>query len=148
MRITTLATMVFGLVLSASVTSAEPVREFAGWVSQLRAQNGLGPLKTSSKLEKIANKHAQDMEKRGFFSHTGSDGSTIGRRAKRGGYKYCTIGENIAQGQKSAQEAMRDWTKSPAHKANMLKKGVTEIGVVRTKSNYWVLVVAGKRGDC
>lgn len=136
------------LTLPAQTATAEPVREFASWVTALRAKHGLGPVKVNTKLEKVAESHAQDMSRKKFFSHTGSNGATIGKRTKRAGYRYCTVGENIAQGQKSAQEAMAAWQGSAGHLKNMLKRGITEIGVARTGDNYWVMVVGGQRGDC
>ena len=127
---------------------AEPQPQFAAWVSELRAKHGLGPVRMNAKLMEAAERHAQDMAKRGIFSHTGSNGSKIGTRAKRAGYRYCKIGENIAMGQKTAQAAMKAWEMSAGHLKNMLKRGVTEIGVARSSENHWVLVVAGRLGSC
>ena len=67
-----LASLTFSL--GANIAEAEPQRQFAQWVSDLRAKHGLGPVRVNAKLERTADRHAQDMLKHGFFSHTGSDG--------------------------------------------------------------------------
>lgn len=137
------------LALSAGVSSAaEAKREFVQMVSQFRAGAGLGPVAVSRKLEQAAAKHADDMARRGFFSHTGSDGSSVGKRAKRVGYRYCRIVENIAKGQASSADVMRDWAKSPGHRQNMLDPKVKEIGVAKGAGNTWVMVIATKLREC
>ena len=47
------------------------------------------------------------------------------------------IGENIAAGQQSFDEALRDWMKSTSHCKMIMDSTVKEIGVARS-GNYWV----------
>ncbi len=148
MRYLLVLALVFAFSFVAGTTEADPQPQFAAWVTELRAKHGLGPVKNNRKLEKAAELHAQDMMKRGFFDHRGSNGSTPGKRAKKVGYRYCKIGENIAMGQKSAQEAMNSWIQSSGHLKNMLIRGASEIGVARTGQNHWVMVVAGPYRTC
>ena len=49
-------------------------------------------------LDRTALIHAQDMAKKNFFEHQGSDGSTVAARATKVGYDWRSIGENIAAG--------------------------------------------------
>jgi uncharacterized protein YkwD len=52
------------------------------------------------------------------------------------GLRFSAAAENIAYGQRSAQEVMNSWMNSPGHKANILSKSYTQIGVgVAKKSN-------------
>ena len=47
-------------------------------------------------------------------------------------------GENIAQGQTSAQQVMTDWMNSSGHRANILNCQFTAIGVgLNTNGWYW-----------
>ncbi|RFP88364.1 CAP domain-containing protein [Rhodobacteraceae bacterium 63075] len=117
-------------------------------VSGFRAEQGLGPVKANPKLELAAERHAQDMARRGFFSHTGSNGSSVGKRARRAGYRFCVIAENIAKGQRSAAEAMRSWMASPGHRRNMLDRRIKEIGVARAPGNIWVMVLGAQLRTC
>jgi uncharacterized protein YkwD len=62
------------------------------------------------------------------MAHTGTDGSEAGTRAARAGYSWRLIGENIAAGQNSAQEAVAGWLESPGHCANLMNPSFTEMG--------------------
>ena len=92
------------------------------------------------------------MAARDFFSHTGADGSTMGRRLTQTGYIWGLVAENIAAGQKGALEAIRTWMDSPGHRRNILMKGVIHIGLAHVRrdpdpgdisfKDYWVMVLA------
>lgn len=148
MRYLIVLALVFVFSIAAGDTQAEPQPQFAAWVSELRAKHGLGPVQNNRKLQKTAELHAQDMMKRGFFDHRGSNGSSVGKRAKKMGYRFCKISENIAMGQKSAQAVMNDWIKSSGHFKNMLLRGGVHIGVARSSQNHWVMVIAGPYRSC
>ena len=132
--------MVFSLI--SANAEAQPVRQM---LNGLRAEQGLGPVTPSPRLEEAAKRHALDMSRRGFFSHEGSDGSDVMDRARRVGYAACAIAENIAKGQKTLSEVLGDWAKSPPHRKNMLSPEVRDYGLVRAPGDVWVLVL-GKDG--
>ena len=136
------------LVLLAGGASAEPARDVAKLASDFRVSKGLNPLAISPVLEAAAEAHARDMAKRGFFSHKGSDGSSVATRAKRKGYRYCLIAENIAKGQASAAEVMQSWIGSKGHRDNMLRRKMREIGVAHVKGDIWVMVLGTGMGGC
>lgn len=127
-----------------TVVQSEPNRDVASLTNQYRAQHGLPPLRVNASLERVAELHGRDMVRHRFFSHSGSDGSDIGDRALRGGYRYCVIAENIAQGHRSASAVAKGWMKSPGHRRNMLDRTVTEIGVTRGQGNTWVMVLGSR----
>ena len=135
------------LVWLAGAAAAEPVREVAAATNAFRAEHGLAPLAVSPVLEAVAEAHGRDMAAKGFFDHRGSDGSSVVRRAKRQGYRFCLVAENIAKGQRSPAEAMRSWTGSAGHRSNMLQPDLREIGVIRT-GDIWVMVLGTKMGAC
>ena len=110
-----------------------------------RARAGLSPVAANGTLERIAAGHAQDMEQRDFFSHTSSNGQTLGQRTRAGGYGYCSVAENIARGQRSVEEVHQSWMTSSGHRANNLSGTVTEYGLARV-DDTWVLVLAS--GGC
>ncbi|UYV36941.1 CAP domain-containing protein [Rhodobacteraceae bacterium D3-12] len=142
------ATLAAAIAICASVLSAEPVREVVQLTNAFRAQNGLGALAISPVLEAVAEGHGRDMAKKGFFSHKGSNGSSVGKRAKRKGYRFCLIAENIAKGQRTPQEVMQSWITSKGHRSNMLQRKAREIGVIREAGNIWVMVIGSPRGGC
>ena len=55
-------------------------------------------LTLDERLRCAARKHSKDMSVNGFFSHTGSDGSTPWARMNSAGYTYTRAAENIAAG--------------------------------------------------
>ena len=87
------------------------------------------PVKWSQLLADISARHAGDMAKNSYFSHTGLDGSTPAVRVTRGGYKFRATGENIAAGQTTPDEAVAGWIKSPPHCENLMNPVYTEMGV-------------------
>ncbi len=110
-------------------------------LNTFRATKGRTPVAYSQVLERAAQAHAQDMVRREYFDHTGSDGSTIGDRLKAQGYGFCFAAENIAKGQSSLDEVMKSWANSSGHRKNMVHKKVTEFALARADGNIWVMVL-------
>jgi uncharacterized protein YkwD len=80
-------------------------------------------------LEAVADEHSRDMGDNNFFSHTGSDGLSVGDRVTNAGYNWSAVGENIAAGQPTVDAVMAAWLGSPGHCANIMSTSYTEIGV-------------------
>lgn len=118
---------------------------FGQLLNQERVRAGLSPVSANGTLERIAAGHAQDMEQRDFFSHTSSNGRTLGQRTRAGGYGFCSVAENIARGQRSVEEVHQTWMASRGHRANNLSRSATEYGLARV-DDTWVLVLAS--GGC
>ncbi len=99
--------------------------------NQARGRAGLGTLNASSQLNAAAQKHADDMAQNGKFSHTGSNGSSMGDRIKAENYRFRRVAENIAyRGPSDDPEgAIESWLKSQGHRENMLNRQFTDIGL-------------------
>jgi uncharacterized protein YkwD len=86
-----------------------------------------------------------------FFSHTGSDGLTVGDRVRNAGYDWSAVGENIAAGQQTINTVMMVWLESPGHCANIMRPIYTEFGAASYSvygsdySIYWTQVFARPR---
>lgn len=98
-----------------------------------RAAHGLGPLTADRRLAAAAQAHNDDMVRRGFFAHESPDGATVADRVRAAGYAYGVVAENIAAGQRTADEVVQGWMDSPGHRANILNRDVREIGVGYTE---------------
>ena len=110
----------------AESTQAEAILNL---VNRERQKAGVPALTLSEKLTSIANTKAQDMADKNYFSH---DSPTYGSpfdMLKHFGVSYSAAGENIAAGQKTAEEVMNSWMNSSGHKANILNKNYTQLGV-------------------
>lgn len=94
-------------------------------------------------LERAAAEHSQDMANHNYFDHTGHDGSTVAMRATRAGYKWKTVGENLASGIMTPEEVVSGWVGSPHHCANLMDARFTQMAVAYAVNNasnngiYW-----------
>lgn len=103
-----------------------------------RAVKGCKALKVSKRLTTSAQRHANDMSKKDYFSHTSADGTTWDQRIERAGWKR-PAGENIAVGFPSAVGVLKGWMDSPGHKRNILDCNFKYIGVgYAADGGYWV----------
>ena len=98
-------------------------------VNTERRKAGLQPLKLSEKLTSIANTKAKDMADKNYFSHQSPTYGSPFDMLHEFGVSYSSAGENIAAGQRSAEQVMNDWMNSSGHRANILNKNYTELGV-------------------
>jgi uncharacterized protein YkwD len=107
--------------------------------NEFRKSKGLPPLTVNEKLEKAAQKHAENMARTGRFSHN-LDGKSPLDRMRDEGYMGFG-GENIQVNPSTAPAtvAVGSWKNSPGHRANMLRESFKEIGVgvARSKSGMW-----------
>ena len=99
-----------------------------------RAMPAVAPLRDSPLLDRSAQMQASDMARHHFFDHTGSDGSTPADRARRAGYAWRAVGENIALGPETAAEVVRGWLGSPGHCENIMDANYTEMGLAAALS--------------
>jgi uncharacterized protein YkwD len=98
-------------------------------VNAERAQAGCKALTVDSRLAAAARKHSADMVARNYFDHTTPDGVEFATRIDNEGYKWSTVGENIAAGQPDATSVMKAWMNSPGHRANILNCKFVNIGI-------------------
>lgn len=125
-------------------STADDIARVADLVNAERQRNRLAPLKVVERLCISARWHAMDMAVGGYFDHKDRLGRTVGQRLQSFGYRYTYCGQNIAAGQKSAEDAVQAWMNSPSHRENILRPEFKEMGVaVVTNANskygrYWV----------
>lgn len=103
-----------------------------------RAKAGLPALKTDWELARVAEHKSLDMKNKGYFSHNSPTYGSPFDMIKAYGISYRSAGENIAQGQRSAQQVVTAWMNSSGHRANILNKNYTHIGVgYVADGHYW-----------
>lgn len=112
-------------------------------VNAERRKAGRRTLILAPELNAVAQAHACDMARRGYFSHTSPDGRGMMDRARRAGITgYCTMGENIAKGQADIPSVMGSWMRSSGHRRNILDGDYTAAGFGRAPGAHWVQVFA------
>ena len=118
----------------------------ASMISGYRKNNGLGDISVDPVLMRAAEQQARAMARRDKLDHNA--GGPFAQRMKSSGYAYKVGAENIGAGYHTLAEAFSGWRDSPPHRANMLLKGVTQMGIAavydpNTKYKvFWALIVA------
>ena len=109
-------------------------------VNTERAKEGLAPLTIDPSVEKAATVRANEIQSK--FDHTRPNGSSFSSALKEQGVNYRGAGENIAWGQRTPEEVVTAWMNSAGHRANIMNKSFTHIGVGNTQNGsgtqYWV----------
>ena len=118
----------------------------ASMISGYRANNGLPTVALDPELTRLAQAQAAVMAKRDKLDH--GAGKPFVARLKAAGYDAKTAAENIGAGYHTLAEAFSGWRDSPPHKANMLLKGATRMGIAAVYAPtskykvYWALILA------
>lgn len=119
-------------------------------VSGYRRNNGLNPLQTDPGLTRMAEEHARTMAGRGAVEHNFSGAKNFNERVRASGFDAKFAVENVGGGYHTLAEAFSGWRDSPSHRANMLRKGVTHMGIAAIPAPhskykvFWCLVLAAK----
>jgi uncharacterized protein YkwD len=109
--------------------------QVAARVNLVRRWNGLRPLRVSRGLTTAARRHSRDMGLKGYFDHDSVSGTAFWSRIERNyasrGFGRWEVGENIAWSspRATAAQVVRQWMRSPAHRANMLSRTWRELGL-------------------
>ena len=103
------------------------VEQVVALVNIERAKAGLPALTMSEDLNRAAQIRAKEIVQ--SFSHTRPNGSSFSSVLKENGISYRGAGENIAWGQRTPEAVVNAWMNSAGHRANILNKNYTTIGV-------------------
>ena len=110
---------------------------------------GRPPLAWSPRLAAAAEDHSRAMAEQAFFDHVDREGRRVAQRADAAGYRWRSIGENLAAGHRTLDDALRGWLRSEGHCRNLLDERFTDFGLARVVSQrpndryrvYWTLVL-------
>ena len=118
----------------------------ASMISLYRQNNGLGPVSVDPALMTLAESQSQAMASRNKLDHDVK--GPLAKRLNASGYPATAAVENVSAGYHTMAEAFSGWRDSPPHRANMLKSGVTKLGIAasyapNTKYKvFWTLIMA------
>ena len=117
---------------TGALTNLEKVRDdMLVRVNKERVARKLAPLRRHPRLDEAAQRHADDMFSRRYYSHDSPDsrdGKTAIDRIQALGYRAKYAGENIARGQYSVDEVMDGWMESPTHRDHLLSPVFDDVG--------------------
>lgn len=118
-------------------------------INGTRAANGRPPLRYNVNLEAAARSQANLMAAKDKLSH--DLGVTLRQRVTTAGYDGA-VGENVAGGQNTLDQAISGWLASPAHRDTLLSTKFQEFGLAvatvpsSKKSKYrtyWAFIAGG-----
>ena len=118
----------------------------ASMISQYRGNNGLPAVAVDAELMRLAEAQSQAMAAQNKLDHDVR--APLAKRFAGAGYAATVAVENVSAGYHTLAEAFSGWRDSPPHKANMLKGGVTKLGIAasyapNTKYKvFWTLILA------
>jgi hypothetical protein len=118
----------------------------ASMISLYRQNNGLGGVAVDPELMKLAESQSQAMASHNKLDHDIK--APLARRLNAAGYPASLAVENVSAGYHTLAEAFSGWRDSPPHRENMLKNGVTKLGIAasyapNTKYKvFWTLILA------
>lgn len=128
-----------------TIPEASPLKTLENEVFELvnkeRVKAGLQPFTYNWEAARVARIKSQDMIDSKYFGHTSPSYGSPFKMLESYGLRFSAAAENIAYGQRTAAEVMNSWMNSAGHKANILSKSVTQIGVGAAKAAngtiYW-----------
>ncbi|HET9329881.1 MAG TPA: CAP domain-containing protein [Steroidobacteraceae bacterium] len=109
------------------------------------------PVTLSRTLDGVALGHAADMAAHNYFEHQDLTGQSPADRVRASGYRESLVGENIAYGPNSIEEAVQGWLDSPDHCENIMDPRFAQIGIAAAAGRsvrhglYWVQLLAEPR---
>jgi uncharacterized protein YkwD len=139
-----------GATLGAPAVSLGSVDAAAAarMISDYRASRGLSPVAVDNRLIRIAADQVLKMGAAGQLAHVLPGQGSFQRRIEAGGYNAAIAAENIGAGYDSLAEAIAGWKASPDHNINLLRPGLTQIGIAVANApgtrygTWWSLVLA------
>lgn len=104
--------------------------------NEKRLENNTNTLTVNPLLQKAAELKALDMANKGYFAHNTPDGKTPWYFLDQVDYNYKYAGENLAVNFTESRDVTLAWMNSPGHRANIVKKEYTEIGIATAEGFY------------
>ncbi len=101
-----------------------------------RSESNESILAVNPLLVQAATEKAEDMASKEYFAHTSPEGITPWYWFKKVGYSFTYAGENLAIDFTESEAVQNAWLNSPTHRANILNKNFTEIGIAVKNGKY------------
>lgn len=123
----------------AASVALPPLSESAAMLNVMntrRGDAGSDPLAVNAILQREAQEHADDMARRGYFSHESPEGVTFQQRMSSSGYPSAMLAENIGLTSGQAAEVVSLWMDSEGHRTTVLDPRFTAVGVGVARGAY------------
>ncbi len=101
-----------------------------------REKENLSPLALDEKLNEIAKDKVNLLIKEGKLNHLAGGYKSLGEFLRTYDVEFLMAGENIARKTRTNEETMNLWLNSKGHRANILNKSFTNIGLNHLAGGY------------
>ncbi len=119
----------------------------ASMISGYRGNNNLPPVAVDPELMRMASGQAHAMAAHDTMDH--DIGRPFQERIRNSPFRGSVAVENISAGYHTLAEAFSGWRDSPPHRANMLNRSVTRLGIAAVYAPgskykvFWAMILAG-----
>lgn len=131
-------------IFSISFSADDYQEDMLSLVNIERKNENLSPLVLDEKLNEIAKDKVKLLIKEGKLNHLAGGYKSLGEFLRTYDVEFLMAGENIAKKTKTNQETMNLWLNSKGHRANILNKDFTNIGIAKGSDKngdiYWVQI--------
>lgn len=104
-------------------------------INAARAAHALPPVFPDARLDDAARDRMDEMLDLSYWQHRSPDGTSPFRWLRSRGFDYRVAGENLAAGFETAGVVLESWLESPGHRANVLSREYSRIGVAVIDGN-------------
>ena len=108
------------------------------------------PLRWDPQLYTAAAGHSQDMARRNYLEHQSPEGGELTDRVSASRYRWRSVGENLAGGDRTVGEAVNAWLGSPQHCQNLMDRKYVDVAVACSAQSgtqwgtYWTMLLGRK----
>lgn len=132
--------------LPSDTAPLSPSQQVLQQINQIRQENHLTALRLDERVQAAAQIRAQEIASN--FGHVRPNGSKCFSALAEQAVSYSVAGENIAAGQRTAEEVVDAWMRSPAHRDNILNGKFTTMGIGYYEASdsygqYWAQMLIG-----
>lgn len=132
--------IIIGIFISVSVRTVPAALQVLAFATEMSSQGLLEAtnqqrerynapeLQLNETLSAAAQRKAEDMAQRDYWSHETPDGEEPWIFINEVGYQYNKAGENLAYGFLTSQQTVNGWMNSDSHRENMLDPAFSEVG--------------------
>jgi uncharacterized protein YkwD len=113
---------------AVSASPGEAEKRMVELINRDRARHDLPPLEVDDRVTAVSRAHSADMLETGIVGHISPNTGSAADRAKAAGIRSALVLENVARayGLTEAQDGLMN---SPGHRANILSRQATHVGV-------------------
>ena len=120
--------------------ASDEVRKMVQIINDKRFKIGLVCYQLDEVLSRVCTEHSQDMVKREFFSHTGSNGKDYEARVSEAEWFGGPFGEVIYAGSTTPRDVHKSWWKSEANRPKLYEPHLNRIGIGLINKTWTVIV--------